>query len=125
MPLVTQTVELSVGAVVAPDTFGRVRLRQLYEQRRIELAEPEKHMRVRKVLGQTAEQVAAAASVASAAVSIPDVDMEEVSETSDAVLDSPPIPVVEESVNSVEKSTPQSSRSDKRTYKPAKGVVKP
>ncbi len=37
LPLVTQGVELSVGEVVAPDTFrDRVRVRQLYEQRRIE-----------------------------------------------------------------------------------------
>ncbi len=115
MPLVTQTVELSVGAVVAPDTFGRVRLRQLYEQRRIELAEPEKHMRVRKVLGQTAAQIASAASAASVVEEAP-----RTSETSDAMLDSPPIPVVEESVDSVEKVVSR----DRRVYKPAKGVTK-
>ena len=35
VPLVTQGVEIAVGAVIAPDTFSRTRVQQLYEQRMI------------------------------------------------------------------------------------------
>ncbi len=117
LPLVTQGVELSVGEVVAPDTFrDRTRFRQLYEQRRIEpvVAPKDSRQAARERMERANVQRGLSSPVAaqSATQSAP-------------MFDSPSIPVEEDGVEEEQAYRERFDKPRPSGYTPRRTVRKP
>lgn len=118
-PIVTVGIELKVGEVVPAGLFRPIRIRQLYEQRRIEPVVPPLNSRQAAIAKHNA--AAHHTALASAVASVP-TDPEPVSSLP---FDAPPIDAVEEEQDHSSISVRPSVHKAKVAYRPRRGVTLP